>query len=174
MPYDAAATRERLLDAAVQEFSRAGLAGARVDQIAEQARANKRAIYDYFGSKEGLFKAALARVIDELNQANPLTAEDLAVYAGRLFDYLHAHPEAVRMTSWWRLELPEFDPALDPAAAAGLRGRVDLVILAIGLANAWFLSADNLVTAAGQAPDDPVRRAAHRELMVAAASRLAG
>jgi AcrR family transcriptional regulator len=64
MAYDAAATRSRLIEAAVREFAAYGLAGARVDRIAAAAAANKRAIYDYFRSKEGLFDAAVDRVTE--------------------------------------------------------------------------------------------------------------
>ncbi len=56
---DAVATTARSLEAAKQEFAKLGLGGARVDEIAERAQANKRMIYHYFGSKEELFKAVL-------------------------------------------------------------------------------------------------------------------
>jgi AcrR family transcriptional regulator len=52
-------TRRRILDAATVEFARFGLGGARVDRIAARARANKRMLYYYYGSKEDLFLAAL-------------------------------------------------------------------------------------------------------------------
>ncbi|WP_431282392.1 TetR family transcriptional regulator [Humitalea sp. 24SJ18S-53] len=55
----AAATRQRILDAALVEFAANGLAGARVDEIAARADANKRMIYAYFGSKEDLWLAVL-------------------------------------------------------------------------------------------------------------------
>jgi hypothetical protein len=61
-----------------------------------------------------LFDAAVARVVSDLNEANPLLEDKLPEYAGRLFDYLHAHPEAVRLTSWWRLEGPQLTPGLRP------------------------------------------------------------
>lgn len=57
---DADATRRRILQAAKREFARLGLGGARVDQIAERAKANKRMIYHYFGGKEELFTAVVA------------------------------------------------------------------------------------------------------------------
>jgi len=182
MPYDAHATRERLLAAAVEEFSARGLAGGRVDRIAAAAAANKRAIYDYFGDKEGLFDAAVAKVVSDLNEANPLLEDALPEYAGRLFDYLHAHPDAVRLTSWWRLERPRLTPGLQPDWVAHLRavgtrppGKIaapDLIVLVIGLANAWFLSAFELLPAAGEDPGDPGRLAAHRAMVVEAARRL--
>jgi AcrR family transcriptional regulator len=60
MPHDSASTRRRLLNAAIEEFSVHGLAGGRVQVIADNAKANKQAIYAYYGSKEGLFLAAFA------------------------------------------------------------------------------------------------------------------
>jgi AcrR family transcriptional regulator len=182
MPYDAHATRGRLLAAAIEEFSARGLAGGRVDRIAGAAGANKRAIYDYFGDKEGLFDAAVARVVGDLNEANPLLEDELPEYAGRLFDYLHAHPQAVRLTSWWRLERPALTPGLQPGWVAHLRavgsgqaGQIDpadLIVFIIGLANAWFLSASELLPAIGEDPGDPDRLAAHRVMVVEAARRL--
>jgi AcrR family transcriptional regulator len=50
-----------ILAAALKEFSAKGLAGARVDQIARRARINKRMLYHYFGSKDGLFTAIMRR-----------------------------------------------------------------------------------------------------------------
>mgnify|MGYP000517625127 CR=1 FL=1 len=49
IPRDAEATRARLIAAATEEFARHGVAGARVDRIADQARTNKAQIYHYFG-----------------------------------------------------------------------------------------------------------------------------
>jgi AcrR family transcriptional regulator len=59
MPRDADMTRRRILAAATAEFSRKGLGGARVDEIALRSKSNKRMIYHYFGSKEKLFTAVL-------------------------------------------------------------------------------------------------------------------
>ena len=55
----AAATRARILDAALAEFAEKGLAGARVDEIAARAGANKRMLYAHFGSKEALWLTVL-------------------------------------------------------------------------------------------------------------------
>jgi len=53
------ATKADILAAARTEFALAGLAGARVDKIAERSGANKRMIYHYFGGKEQLFAAVV-------------------------------------------------------------------------------------------------------------------
>jgi len=54
-----AETRQRILDAALREFSASGFAGARMDRIATAASVNKALIYYYFDSKENLYAAVL-------------------------------------------------------------------------------------------------------------------
>lgn len=66
---DAEATKARILEAAKQQFASLGLAGARVDDIAEQAKSNKRMIYHYFGSKEELFKVILEQAYIDIRTA---------------------------------------------------------------------------------------------------------
>src|SRR5919197_20603 len=56
---DASRSRQRILAAALKEFSTNGFAGARVDLIARRAGINKRMLYHYFGDKERLFRAVL-------------------------------------------------------------------------------------------------------------------
>ena len=58
-PRQPAATRRRILAAAIAEFAAAGLAGARVDEIARRAGVGKRMLYHYFGNKEALWLAVL-------------------------------------------------------------------------------------------------------------------
>lgn len=53
------ATKADILAAAKVEFAKLGLAGGRVDTIAETSGANKRMIYHYFGGKEQLFAAVI-------------------------------------------------------------------------------------------------------------------
>jgi TetR/AcrR family transcriptional regulator len=59
---DAAATREAVLRAAIAEFTAKGLAGARMDAIARAAGVAKGLLFHHFGSKEGLWSAALEQV----------------------------------------------------------------------------------------------------------------
>lgn len=54
---DAERTKRRLIDAAFDEFSARGLAGARVSDIAARAGVNKQLITYYFGGKAGLYRA---------------------------------------------------------------------------------------------------------------------
>jgi AcrR family transcriptional regulator len=54
-------TRERLLDAGLEVFSRRGYYGASVDEIAAEAGFSKGAVYSNFSSKEDLFLALVDR-----------------------------------------------------------------------------------------------------------------
>jgi AcrR family transcriptional regulator len=97
MARDAEATKQRIFDAASAEFAEHGLAGARVDRIAQRAEANKQLIYAYFGSKEGLFAEVLARRLEELAEDIPPDPARLAEYAGDLLDFHADHPELTRL-----------------------------------------------------------------------------
>lgn len=59
-----AETKARVLQAAIREFSERGFDGARVDQIAQRAGANKFSVYAYFSSKDELFRAVLERTYE--------------------------------------------------------------------------------------------------------------
>lgn len=106
-PRDSDATKERLLAAAQSEFAQYGLAGGRVDRIAVAAQANKQLIYAYFGSKEGLFDATMARRLGIIVDAVPLAPDDLPGYAAALADRLAEEPALARLALWKRLERPE-------------------------------------------------------------------
>lgn len=101
---DGQATRRRLLDAAAEEFAAYGIAGARVDRIAANAKANKAQIYAYFGDKDRLFDTVFAEHAAELVNLVPLTADDLPGYAAGLYDACLARPHLVRLATWARLE----------------------------------------------------------------------
>jgi AcrR family transcriptional regulator len=61
---DAERTRTAILDAAQTLFSTRGFAHTGVRDVAELAGVNSALVSRYFGSKEGLFRATLERVID--------------------------------------------------------------------------------------------------------------
>ena len=110
---DAEATRQRLLDAAAEEFAARGIAGARVDRIADAARSNKAQIYHYFGSKDGLFDAVFDRIVQATVTETPIDPTDLPEYAGRLFDRYQQHPEIQRLATWYRLERADGDHPIE-------------------------------------------------------------
>src|SRR3981189_2236352 len=55
-----------ILQAAMREFSREGVAGARTDAIARAAGVNKALLYYYFKDKETLYGAVLDQVFSGL------------------------------------------------------------------------------------------------------------
>jgi len=97
-------TRDRILNVALQEFSRHGLSGARIDTIALESGSNKGMIYYYFGSKDGLYVAALEESYRRFRQVEAaFDVDDMAPVpalrelVGATFDFHAAHPEFVRM-----------------------------------------------------------------------------
>ena len=66
MPRNAEITQQRLIDTAAEMIAELGNAGLRVDEVARRARVNKRMIYHYFGSKQGLWTQVLDRHVEYL------------------------------------------------------------------------------------------------------------
>jgi len=96
---DAERSRQALLDAALDEFSERGYAGARVADIARRAGVNKQLINYYFGSKEGLYLAVQQAWLDrEADFAPPdLPLPDLVV---RYLADAVRDPRALRLLLW--------------------------------------------------------------------------
>ena len=61
------AARSRILVAALEVFSEAAFEGASTREIAERARVTQPLINYHFGTKEGLWEAAIGSLFDELN-----------------------------------------------------------------------------------------------------------
>lgn len=92
-------SRAAILQAAVREFSREGIAGARIDAIARAAGVNKALLYYYFKDKETLYGAVLDHVfgglklsIQEALASDLPPREKLLAYVGAHFDYIAGHP----------------------------------------------------------------------------------
>lgn len=87
--------RDAILKAALSEFAQEGLAGARMDAIAETAGVNKALLYYYFRDKEALYGAVLdgffllltRRVIAELESGAPA--------GNRVLRYTRAHFDSI-------------------------------------------------------------------------------
>lgn len=99
-----------LLCAAENEFSQKGFYGARIDEIARGAGVNKRMIYEYFTSKEGLYKAVLTRVYRRLCErevgvlSENITPEE-AIYKiiHMYFEFLNSNETFVHLVLWENL-----------------------------------------------------------------------
>lgn len=76
-------TRRRILEAALVLFAAEGFDSASTRAIAEQAGVNLPAIQYYFGSKEGLYQAAIAHIGEQALQAIvPIAARVYATLGG--------------------------------------------------------------------------------------------
>jgi AcrR family transcriptional regulator len=187
MPRDSSATKARLLDAAFTEFAAYGIAGARVDRIAEAAGANKRLIYVYFGNKEQLFDEVLQQALTAGAESVPFDVDDLPGYAGAIFDHLVARPDLMRLRLWKLLERPSatgleqdaFRGKAAAVAAAQRRGDVapdmepdDLLTMVLAAAQAWFWAAEGVDPEGVSQSWSPQRLALHRSAVVEAARRM--
>ncbi|MGJ0118074.1 TetR family transcriptional regulator [Williamsia sp. MIQD14] len=149
-----AATRQRILDAATDEFARHGIAGARVERIVAAARTNKAQLYQYFGSKDGLFDAIFFGSLEHITSVVAIDADDLADWAVRLYDEYLRRPDLIRLATWARLErrpagtlVADQDrvdaPKLAAIADAQARGLVrdgdpfDIMAMVIAMSMAW-------------------------------------
>ncbi|MGW7434430.1 TetR family transcriptional regulator [Streptomyces sp. NPDC054849] len=187
MARDSSATKARLLDAAFSEFAAYGIAGARVDRIAEAAQANKRLIYVYYGNKEQLFDAVLQQALETGSESVPFDARDLPGYAGAIFDHLVERPDLMRLVQWKQLERP----GTTDAEAESYRGKIaaveqaqraggidpeldpeDLLTLVLGLAQAWTGAVGAAAAGGPGAAWSPARLARHRETVVESVRRL--
>jgi AcrR family transcriptional regulator len=101
---DPEGTMRDIIGVATQEFSQKGLAGARIDEIAELTRTSKRMIYYYFGSKENLYVAVLEEAYRRIRSIESgLHLEDLPPeealkkLVSFTFDYQLANPDFIRL-----------------------------------------------------------------------------
>jgi len=110
----------RIIQAAREEFSRRGFAGARVDQIARRAGVNKQLLFYYYHSKRGFFQAVLTESASELENAltgltlpvgGPLERLRLTLQAQ--FEFLARHPQIVSLLGQGNRSGIAFAPAIN-------------------------------------------------------------
>src|SRR5688572_6357507 len=97
-------SQQQILAAAEVEFADKGLAGARVDEIAEASGVNKQMIYYYYGSKEDLYLAVLERAYAamrkderELNLTDLDPVDAIRKLVEFKFDYYTRNPVMIRL-----------------------------------------------------------------------------
>jgi AcrR family transcriptional regulator len=97
-------TQNDIIKIATEEFAQKGLAGARVDEIAERTQTSKRMIYYYFGGKDELYRAVLTKAYGDIrNRESQLQLGELEpVDAIRrlvelTFDYDETHASFIRL-----------------------------------------------------------------------------
>ena len=103
-------SRDRLVEAAIEVFAQDGPKAATVEEICSRAGLNKRMVYHYFGSKDGLYRQALRAVYDqflslevELGSMLLPPEELLETLVRRYYRFLGDHPSFVRLISYENL-----------------------------------------------------------------------
>ncbi|MGH1550802.1 TetR family transcriptional regulator [Leifsonia poae] len=182
--YDRDESIRLLLEASAEEFARHGVGGARVDRIAERAEVNKASIYSYIGNKDELFQAALQSKLGELADRVAIESDDLAAYAGDLFDFLTAEPVVAWLFEQEGLHYGSADVPGLAERSGYFQSRVAAVRDALGDGDAeaiyfsiiamcyWYVAAPQLVRMVfgDVAPDEAKRR--YRRHVVATAAAM--
>lgn len=160
---DPEAKKQQLIEGALSEFAEHGLAGARVDRIAERAGISPGLVYSFHGGKAELFEAVFEAIVAASTSLVPLDADHLPEYAASLYDTGLAYPEVGRFLRWFELE--RGDIGANAAAstsmahkvtaikAAQRRGTVtsvftarELLALVLTIANMWGQSGEDVRT----------------------------
>jgi len=97
-------TARRILAAAEEHFAAQGMAGARTEEIATAAHANKAMLYYYFGDKQRLHRAVMENLLGQLRNAAfaPAAAKSssrdrLIGWVNGYFDFFATHPNYPRL-----------------------------------------------------------------------------
>jgi TetR/AcrR family transcriptional regulator len=182
-------TRERILDAALEEFSEHGYAGARISAIASRAGVNQQLISYYFDGKEGLYRALSMRwqaLSAAFNQPDMPIHEVVSNFLQANVD----HRPWARLLAWEGLSSRDgdeaggdayFDAIVEDVRRRQLNGElaedldpayVLLVLFAAALAPAVIPQIARRIT--GKAADSPEFLAAYGEQLRRIVEHLAG
>ncbi len=188
-------SRAAILKAAVAEFAREGVAGARTDAIARSAGVNKALLYYYFKDKEALYQAVLDEVFSGVRAAiHHALSQDLAprerviAYVCSHFDYIASHPLYPRIVhaeflragrdpsrlqavakQYFRPVFAELSSLLREGAESGDFRPVDplhFVPSMIAIITFYFLTAPIMKVMAGFDPMSPERVAERRRAVL--------
>ena len=111
----AIATRAQILKAAIEIFSTFGYEGGSTEKISKLAKSHDRMIYYYFGSKQGLYVAAIQEIYKQFNEAEAKLkldiekpVEALQEVAHFIWSYYQKHPEFITLLNNENLHRGEF------------------------------------------------------------------
>ncbi len=117
--------KDKLLEAAIDEFAEVGLSGARVDRIAQRAGANKQLIYYYFTDKNGLFDAAIKRMTSRFGEVRAGLPVEPEHRPATHFKATIQDQKLVRMLQWESLAIGENEAVEETSRAAWAKAGVD-------------------------------------------------
>jgi TetR/AcrR family transcriptional regulator len=170
------ATAQRILSAAEEHFAAQGIAGARTDQIAAAAHANKAMLYYYFGDKRRLHRAVLENLFRQLRTGvyskpnkSGSPKENLRSFVSGYFDFLATHPNYPRLVQreamgktrnfewivreYLRPFYGQLTRTIERAVASGEVRRIDpyhAAFTIIGMITSYFAAAPILGEVAGR------------------------
>lgn len=162
-------TRTALLDAAERRFAEQGFAVATIDEIADDARVTKGAVYHHFGGKTALFRAVVERLYESVVTALTDTGVDAqargdadlwdlvcASYQARL-DHVAAHPAFSRIVDEDAIAVLGHDtmteivqPTISSALIPTLQEAIDTGLIKSVPADALAKLLGALITTAGR------------------------
>jgi TetR/AcrR family transcriptional regulator len=180
---DPAKTKRALLYAGISLFAERGYYGVAVDEIVAQAGCNKRMLYHYFSSKEGIYVEVLRQVFGELEAYEMESTREVVDTAAAIrdilaqyFDFLQTHPEFVSLLMWENLnqarildahpdlltKMPILERLAEILKQGSERGEIDasidprqLLIALIGLCFIYFSNQHTLRHSIGLDFSDP-------------------
>lgn len=181
---DATRTRQKIMEAALEEFAAHGVAGARVEAIALRAGVRKQLLYHYFPSKEALLDDVLQRAVrDKLEAISQ--GGDLGALMQARFAVAARDPQLLRLLMWEALEYPATEQIVaeaerrqsarqqtDAIVAGQQRGelpadfRPELLQMALVALASFPLSFPQIsLMLLGRTPDDPAFQAEWTEFL---------
>jgi len=186
------ATARRILAAAESHFAAQGLEGARTEEIALAAHANKAMLYYYFGDKKRLHRAVLENLLRQLRSSvfarpkNKLTPrERFFLIVNGYFDFLAAHPNYPRLVQRQAMEAGtgfewmvkeffrplhrEFARTVEEAIRAGEFRKVDpdqIALMTLQMTTSYFAAAAVLSRVIGNNLLDPEAVAARKRALL--------
>lgn len=91
------ASYHAIIEAAITQFAQKGFDGTRIETVAREAKYNKALVYRHFGTKEGLFRAALKHKLDERLKLITQPGDALSDVLSHWFMETRDDPDYVRL-----------------------------------------------------------------------------
>lgn len=134
-------TRQRILEHAIREFAQFGFSAVSTRALAAAASVNIGTLNYHFGSKQGVYSAAVALVYERIRgraaelAPEVLAAPDFAAQVGALVDFSRANRESVRLLTREVLDHGGLSPETESAHfLPSVESNTALLAQAFGLA----------------------------------------
>lgn len=101
---DTSKKRDSILEAAGKAFQKYGFDNTSMDQIAEEAGASKRTVYNHFKSKDELLYAVIDKFARETTTLKEIPFDPDRTVKSQLFDFIDAHLLLLNNEKWLGLK----------------------------------------------------------------------